>query len=166
MGILQILGSALLVVGWVFALTGSLGVLRMPDFYSRLHPAGMTDSLAQGFIVLGLCLFALQDLIPVTPAPGELPDPGPDLLTTVGTFDLVLKLILLVALIYLTSPTSTHAIAKAARLDRFTHIAVEGDAEGSRIAHIVVEGDHHAPLVDRASEVFHVDDDNPKKDQA
>ncbi|MFV8753414.1 monovalent cation/H(+) antiporter subunit G [Nannocystaceae bacterium ST9] len=138
MGILQAIGAILLIVGWVFALTGSLGVLRMPDFYSRLHPAGMTDSFAQGLILLGLCMYALQELIPVE---GE---PPVDALGAVGVLDLTIKLALLIALIYLTSPTSTHAIAKAARLDRFTTIAVAGDE--SRVADIVVAGDHHAPL--------------------
>lgn len=171
MGILQILGSVFLVAGWVFALTGSLGVLRMPDFYSRLHPAGKTDSFAQALIVLGLCLFALQGLIPSMPGPGEtLPvepvghvDHGPDLLATIGTIDVVLKLVLLTALIFLTSPTATHAISKAARLDRFTKIVVEGDPADSRISDIVVVGDtEKAPLEERPSEVFDIDDDKPE----
>lgn len=157
MGILQILGALLLVVGWVFALTGSLGVLRMPDFYSRLHPAGMTDSFAQGLIVLGLAMYALQDLIPVEGA-----EPA-DALTTVGVVDTTLKLVLLIALIYLTSPTSTHAISKAARLDRFTEIVVEGDTD-SRIADIVVAGDTHAPLEEAPGEVFNVDEPETKPD--
>ena len=93
MGILQMIGAALLVLGWIFALTGSLGVLRLPDFYSRLHPAGMTDSFAQGLIVLGLCMYALQDLIP-----GE-GEPAPDGMAVFGTLDLVLKMLLLIALI-------------------------------------------------------------------
>lgn len=147
MGILQGIGAIFLALGCLFALSGSLGVLRMPDFYSRLHPAGMTDSFAQGLIVLGLCMYSLQDLIPVE---GE--EPG-DMLATVGVLDTTLKLVLLIALIYLTSPTATHAIAKAARLDRFTKITVEGDTD-SRVGDIVVAGDVHAPLEEDPSEVL------------
>jgi multicomponent Na+:H+ antiporter subunit G len=161
MGILQIIGSILLVIGWVFALTGSLGVLRMPDFYSRLHPAGMTDSFAQGLIVLGLVLFTLQDLIPAAPGPDEPLEHAPDLLATVGTVDTALKLVLLIAMIYLASPTATHAISKAARLDHFTKIPVEGDLEDTRMTDIVVAGDTYAELEERPSEVFNVDDDKP-----
>lgn len=156
MGILQMIGAVFLVLGWVFALTGSLGVLRMPDFYSRLHPAGMTDSFAQGLIVLGLCMYALQDLIP-----GE-GEPRPEGLAVVGTVDLVLKLVLLIALIYLTSPTSTHAIAKAARLDHFTKIDVHGDPGDVRLADMApIPGDAAAPLVERAGAVLHVDEVEP-----
>jgi len=171
MGILQIIGSLFLVGGWVFALTGSFGVLRMPDFYSRLHPAGKTDSFAQALIVLGLCLFALQGLIPS----GDEPEHAHDWLSTVGTIDLVLKLLLLTALIFLTSPTSTHAISKAARLDRFTKIHVEGDdladagdsrVGDSRVGDIVVEGDVHVPLADRPSKVFDIDDDKPEAEES
>jgi multicomponent Na+:H+ antiporter subunit G len=158
MGGLQIVGSIFLVAGWVFALTGSLGVLRMPDFYSRLHPAGKTDSWAQGLIVIGLCFFALQDLMPLPPeVDPHAPEPG--MMTTVATVDIVLKLLLLVALIFLTSPTGTHAISKAARLDHHTPLVVDGDPMSS----IVVAGDVHASLEEEPKQVFDVDEpDSPR----
>lgn len=152
MGVLQMIGAALLVLGWIFALTGSLGVLRMPDFYSRLHPAGMTDSFAQGLIILGLCMYALQDLIP---AAGE---PAPDAMATWGVLDVVMKMVLLIALIYLTSPTSTHAISKAARLDQFTKIDVLGDPGDARLADLVIPGDTNAPLAEREHAALDVDE--------
>lgn len=152
MGVLQMIGAALLVVGWIFALTGSIGVLRMPDFYSRLHPAGMTDSFAQGLIILGLCMYALQDLIP---AAGE---PAPDGMAVWGVVDLVLKMVLLIALIYLTSPTATHAISKAARHDQFTKIDVHGDPGDARLADLVIPGDTTAPLEERHHDALDVDE--------
>jgi multicomponent Na+:H+ antiporter subunit G len=152
MGVFEIIGSLLMLIGCVFALTGSFGVLRMPDFYSRLHPAGKTDTLAQGSILLGLACFAAQELL------GEQTG-----LETVGTVDVILKLILLSALLFETAPTSTHAISKAARLDRHTHLHVEGDAERSQISEIVVAGDVAERLQEPAGPVLDVIEDQPRK---
>ena len=44
---MEILGNILLLLGAFVAFSGALGVLRMPDFYSRLHPAGTTDTAGQ-----------------------------------------------------------------------------------------------------------------------
>ncbi|MGH8705093.1 MAG: cation:proton antiporter, partial [Burkholderiales bacterium] len=46
----------LLVAGGLFCLVGGVGVLRMPDFYTRLHAASVTDILGAGLVLLGLCL--------------------------------------------------------------------------------------------------------------
>ncbi|MCC5826732.1 monovalent cation/H(+) antiporter subunit G [Alkalimonas sp.] len=46
----------LLVLGLVFFLAGSLGLLRFPDVFSRLHAVTKADTLGLGFIVLGLAL--------------------------------------------------------------------------------------------------------------
>ncbi|MCA9693351.1 MAG: monovalent cation/H(+) antiporter subunit G [Myxococcales bacterium] len=88
----------LLALGCVISLTGSLGLLRFPDFYTRLHTAGKTDSLAQLCIFLGLAL--------VTEVDGHAVDP------------LVrLKLLMVALILFFTAPTATHAITKAAHLD-------------------------------------------------
>jgi multicomponent Na+:H+ antiporter subunit G len=120
MGVLEVIGAVFILVGCVFALTGTVGVLRMPDFYSRLHPAGKSDTLAQGLILFGLALFATQQLIGVLATEGA-GDHGPD---WAGIVDVIIKLLLLSGLLFLTAPTATHAIAKAARLDRhYKHLA-------------------------------------------
>jgi multicomponent Na+:H+ antiporter subunit G len=123
MGVLEIFGCLLLAVGCLLALTGSAGVLRMPDFYSRLHPAGKTDTLGQLLILSGLVLFAGQQLLTLLLAEGSDPD-GAALL---GWGNIILKVVLVSALLFVTAPTATHAIAKAARLDRHTDIPVAGD---------------------------------------
>ena len=56
---------ACMTVGCFFALTGAVGLLRMPDFYSRLHPAGKSDTLAQFLIILGLVLQATDPMVMV-----------------------------------------------------------------------------------------------------
>jgi multicomponent Na+:H+ antiporter subunit G len=122
MGVFEILGSVLMVVGCVLALTGSVGVVRLPDFYSRLHPAGKTDTLGQILILFGLALFAAQQVL------GALLSDDPKVAATwIGDANILLKVLLLSLLLMVTAPTATHAIAKAARLDRATQIPVEGD---------------------------------------
>lgn len=85
----EIVGGALLLAGSVFLLIGGIGLLRMPDLYTRIHPAGITDTAGAGLILFGLLFFA-----------------GPTLVAV--------KLLLIFAIIYFTSPTSTHATARAA----------------------------------------------------
>lgn len=98
----------LLVLGAFVAFTSALGVLRFPDFYTRIHPAGKNDSFAQ---VLVLSALALQ---------------AHDAQT-------VIKLVLIGAFLFLTTPSSTYAIARAAFLDGkvpWTKPAAEAGAEG------------------------------------
>ena len=55
-GILDLLSWVFIVTGVIFTLTGTFGVLRFPDVFTRQHAAGMTDTAGAGFIVLGLML--------------------------------------------------------------------------------------------------------------
>ncbi len=156
MGALEIVGALIIAVGCLFALTGSVGVLRMPDFYSRLHPAGKSDTLAQGLILFGLALFAGQQLLDLWAS-----DHGGEHVEAevIGLLNIVLKLVLLTLLLFLTAPTATHAISKAARLDRHTDIRVEDDPSASRVAQIDVAGDVAERLDEPKAEIFDVDDD-------
>lgn len=88
----EIVTTVFLMLGCVISISGSLGVLRLPDFYARLHAAGKTDSLAQLLILFGLVFVT------------------PDLLTQI-------KLLLVAGILFITAPTATHAITKAAHLD-------------------------------------------------
>ena len=88
----EIVTTVLLALGCVISFSGSYGVLKFPDFYARLHPAGKTDSLAQFLILVGLMFVT------------------PDLLTQ-------LKLLLVAGILFIVAPTGTHAITKAAHLD-------------------------------------------------
>lgn len=78
-----------LVIGSLFCLIGGIGMLRMPDFYTRGHAAGVTDTLGAGLILLGLMFQAGLDLVTV-------------------------KLAMVLFFLYVTSPTSTHALFKSA----------------------------------------------------
>lgn len=81
--------------GCFFTLTGAVGVLRMPDFFARLHPAGKTDSMGVSLIVLGLLAETMKYEY------GYL---------------IAGKLLLIVMFVFVTAPVATHAITKAAFL--------------------------------------------------
>ncbi|MCI0436792.1 MAG: monovalent cation/H(+) antiporter subunit G [Gemmatimonadetes bacterium] len=91
---LDVLTIIFLAIGCLLAVTGALGVLRMPDFYSRLHPAGKTDSLALVLIIIGLLFQTFR-----YPGSGA-----------------AVRLVMIAGFVFLTSPVATHAIAKAAML--------------------------------------------------
>jgi multicomponent Na+:H+ antiporter subunit G len=89
--------ASLLAAGCFVAITSAVGMLRMPDFFSRIHPAGKADTLAQ------LCIFAALFLQAAF---------GEDRNLHVG-----IKLLLISGFLFLTTPSSTHAIAQAAHKD-------------------------------------------------
>ncbi|UCH53839.1 MAG: monovalent cation/H(+) antiporter subunit G [Pseudomonadota bacterium] len=89
----DLISALLLAIGCFFAITGGVGILRMPDFYTRLHAAGKVDSLAQALILSGLMVQAGLSLVSV-------------------------KLLLIIVFLLATTPTATHAVAKAAHLSR------------------------------------------------
>ncbi len=68
---------------------GGIGILRLPDVFTRMHAAGITDTMGAGLILAGLMAQAGLTLVTV-------------------------KLVLIVLFLVVTSPTSTHALAKAA----------------------------------------------------
>ena len=86
---LAILSWVFIVGGLFFMVVGAIGVLRMPDVYTRLHAAGMTDTMGAGFILIGLTFQAGLTLV-------------------------TLRLLLVWAFLLFTSPISTHALARAA----------------------------------------------------
>ncbi len=84
----------LLIIGLLFFTGGSIGILRMPDFYSRLHPAGKLDTAGQLLTLSAIALFVLQDL-------------------SLQNFLMASKILLILIFIFITSPTATHAIIDA-----------------------------------------------------
>ena len=80
---------ACLVAGSAFCLIGGIGLLRMPDFFTRSHAASLTDTLGATLILLGLALFSGANLVTV-------------------------KLVFIFLFLLLTSPTAAHALVKAA----------------------------------------------------
>ena len=91
---MNILVMVLLIGGLAFFTGGSIGILRLPDFYSRLHAAGKLDTAGQLLALSAIALYVLQDF-------------------SLNSFLLATKIVLIVFIIHITSPTATHAIVDA-----------------------------------------------------
>lgn len=87
--VLDIISWALILSGAFFVVIGAVGTLRFPDFWSRLHAASITDSAGIILMFAGMCVQAGFTLVTV-------------------------KLIIIGVFLFITGPTSTHAIANAA----------------------------------------------------
>lgn len=87
--LIDVLSGIFLIAGGVFGVLGGIGLLRFPDFYTRLHAAGITDTLCAFLIIAGLLL-------------------------QTGTAMVSLKLLLILLFMIFTSPTASHALARAA----------------------------------------------------
>ncbi len=87
--LIDVISWIAIVGGSFFVVTGGVGILRLPDFFTRLHAVSMPDTLGIGLIVLGLVLQAGFTLTSV-------------------------KLLFILLFILFTGPAATHALAKAA----------------------------------------------------
>lgn len=86
---LDMLSWLCIVAGGVFCVIGAFGLVRMPDFYTRVHAASVTDTVGAGLLLLGMALQAGFTLIMV-------------------------KLLMIGLLLLFANPTATHALVKAA----------------------------------------------------
>lgn len=89
--LVDILSGLCLLAGAFFCVVGGIGLLRMPDFFTRMHAASVTETLGAGLILLGLTLQSGFTLVTV-------------------------KLLMIGLLIFFASPTASHALARAALL--------------------------------------------------
>jgi multicomponent Na+:H+ antiporter subunit G len=110
---IDIIAVILLFCGLFFFTGGAVGIIRFPDFYSRLHPAGKCDTTGILFSLSALALYSLHDFS----------------LHAVLTS---LKILLIVVFIFITSPTATHAIVDAGVRAGLSPWAKEPDAEEDR----------------------------------
>lgn len=83
------LSWALIVTGGLFGIIGGIGVIRFPNFFTRVHAAGMAETMCVPMILAALMLQSGLTLASV-------------------------KLLAILVFLFLTSPTSSHALAKAA----------------------------------------------------
>jgi multicomponent Na+:H+ antiporter subunit G len=102
--LIDAVSGALLVAGVAFCAIGAVGLIRMPDFYTRMHAASVADTLGAGLVLLGLILQAGFTLV-------------------------MAKLVIIGMLILLTSPTAAHALARAAFLRGVTPMLHRGGEE-------------------------------------
>ena len=91
MNLIQILSILVISAGVFFLLVGSIGLIRLPDFFSRCHAMGKADTLGILLVLFGLIIYEGLTLNSA-------------------------KMLLILVFVALTSPTATHALARAAYL--------------------------------------------------
>jgi multicomponent Na+:H+ antiporter subunit G len=91
MDVLTLIGWTLLAAGGAFVFIGGVGVLRLPDFYTRIHAAGVTEVLGMMLVLAGIIMII-----------------GPSLNAA--------KVLAILLFLLLTGPTSAYALANAAWL--------------------------------------------------
>lgn len=87
--ITSVISAICLFIGSFLCISGGIGILRFPDFYTRMHAVGVTDTLAAGLIIVGLML--------------QLPE-----------LAVVIKLLMILLMTLFINPTASHFLAKAA----------------------------------------------------
>lgn len=87
--LLSVLTWSFLIIGSLFILIGGVGVLRLPDLFSRTHGAGLTDTVGAGFILVGLMFES-------------------------GLSAATIRLVFILFFLWYTSPLASYALAKAA----------------------------------------------------
>jgi len=87
--LLNTLALIFIAIGLFFMVVGAVGLIRLPDFYTRAHASGKCDTLGEGMMLIGFILYEGMTLIAV-------------------------KLVLLVIFIFITSPTAVHSLVNVA----------------------------------------------------
>jgi multicomponent Na+:H+ antiporter subunit G len=87
--LLELCSALCLLIGSFLCLSGGVGILRFPDFYTRMHAVGVTDTLAASMILIGLMLQSPEMLV-------------------------IVKLVMILLMTLFINPTASHALAKAA----------------------------------------------------
>ncbi len=95
MTLLSIIAIILILLGVFFFVAGTVGILRLPDFYTRLHAAGKCDSLAAVLMICGVAIYNLQPF-------------------SFAALLVSIKLFIVAAFVFVANPTATHAITEAA----------------------------------------------------
>ncbi len=94
MSIISIIVVIFCLLGLIFYTGGAVGIIRMPDFYSRLHPAGQLDTLGLLLFAFALSIYELRHFC-------------------WESVIISLKILLILFFVFLSSPTATHSIVDA-----------------------------------------------------
>jgi multicomponent Na+:H+ antiporter subunit G len=95
MSLIAVVAAVLIILGLFLFAVGTLGILRLPDFYTRLQAAGKCDSLASVLVFAGIALYVLGDF-------------------SLANLLVSIKIMIIAAFVFIASPTATHAITEAA----------------------------------------------------
>lgn len=102
LAILQYLAGIAMLIGAVFSVLAAVGILRLPDLYTRMHAASKAGTMGSGLMLLALALIAMDGAV-------------------------ILRAIVGFVFLLLTAPVSAHLLARAAYLTGYrphelTHI--------------------------------------------
>ncbi len=86
---MTLIGGGLLCIGACVVLSGAVGLLRLPDFFCRLHGAGVIDTLGAGLVILAMLFLS-------------------------GSIIIAFKVVMIGVLLFILSPVTSHALARAA----------------------------------------------------
>ena len=87
--LITLISAVFIFTGAFFIFVAAVGIVRFPDFYARIHPAGKCDTTGQALVLFGLIIFEGCSLVS-------------------------LKLLIIVLFIFMVNPAATHALANAA----------------------------------------------------
>ena len=104
--LIELFSYLFILIGSILILVGSIGLLRLPDVFSRIHAVGMIDTAGIGFIILGLLLHS-------------------------GFSNTSIKLIIMGAILFFTSPISGHAVAISAKQNNLKPVLNKSPIESS-----------------------------------
>ena len=103
--IVDISSALCLLLGSFLCLSGGVGIMRLPDFYTRMHAVGVTDTLGAGMVLIGLMLQNPEGLV-------------------------ILKLLLILVMTLFISPVASHALAKAAFRNHLVPLSDRNENKG------------------------------------
>lgn len=121
----HVLAAFLLLTGLFFFAGTTVGLIRFPDFYSRMHAAGKGDTLSSVLFLLGLAIYDLHDF-------------------SVASLLVTAKILFISVFIFIASPTATHAIMDAgyeAGVKHWTRRTAGGEYSGPERRR---DGEHHS----------------------
>ena len=87
--IIELVSGIFLAIGCFLIISGGIGILRFPDFYTRMHAVSVTDTLAAAMILMGLMLQSQEMMV-------------------------IVKLMMILLLLLFITPAASHTLAKAA----------------------------------------------------
>lgn len=105
--LIDIISALFLLTGSFLSFSGGVGLLRFPDFYTRLHAAGITDTLATAMILIGLMLQSPDGLV-------------------------IIKLLIILLMTLFISPAASHALAQAAMRNKIAPILTKKEVMSSK----------------------------------
>jgi len=107
--IIDLVSWALFIVGSIFLLIGAIGMIRLPDMFSRMHGAGIIDTMGVGMMFSGMILQAGLTLVSV-------------------------KILLIILFMMFTLPTTTHALARTAISAGLKPLSDEDETDAKELA--------------------------------